>query len=150
MTTKKEVAYFLNNKAIAVVGVSRNKKKFGYIVYKHLLDRRYNTIPINPNISEVDGAACYSNLSSVNKKIDGVVLVVPPSQSERVVKEAAGLGIISIWFQQGSSSNEAINYCNEKGISFVSGECILMFIEPVESIHKFHRWLWKIFGKLPK
>lgn len=150
MTTKKEVADFLNNKTIAVVGVSRNKKKFGHIVYKHLLDRGYNTIPINPNISEVDGAVCYSNLSLVNKKMDGAVLVIPPGQSEQVVKEAAGLGIKSIWFQQGSSSNEAINYCGEKGISFVSGECILMFTEPVESIHKFHRWLWKIFGKLPK
>jgi predicted CoA-binding protein len=52
--------------------------------------------------------------------------------------------------QQGSESEKAINYCNENGIDVIHGECILMFAEPVESIHKFHKWLWKIFGKLPK
>lgn len=30
MTTKKAVTDFLNNKSIAVVGVSHNPKKFGY------------------------------------------------------------------------------------------------------------------------
>jgi len=59
------------------------------------------------------------------------------------------LGIKSVWFQQGSSSDEAIKFCEEKGMSVVSGECIFMFAEPVDSIHKFHRWIWKIFGKLP-
>ena len=41
MTTKKAVADFLSNKTIAVVGVSRDKKKFGYAVYKHLKERNY-------------------------------------------------------------------------------------------------------------
>ena len=28
-------------------------------------------------------------------------------------------------------------------------ECILMFADPVNSIHGVHKWLWKVFGKLP-
>jgi len=25
-----------------------------------------------------------------------------------------------------------------------------MFAEPVKSFHAFHRWIWKLLGKLPK
>jgi hypothetical protein len=31
----------------------------------------------------------------------------------------------------------------------VQKECILMFAEPVKSIHGIHRWIWKVLGKLP-
>lgn len=150
MTTKKAVADFLSNKTIAVVGVSRDKKKFGYAVYKHLKERNYKTFPINPNITEIDSDKCYPNLAAVKKKIDGVILVIPPKVSEEVAKEANDLGIKSIWFQQGSGSDEAIKFCEGNDMSVVSGECIMMFTEPVESFHKFHRWIWKLFGKLPR
>ena len=149
MTTQQDVKNFLNNKSIAVVGVSRDKKKFGYAAYKHLKDRGYEVFPVNPSVAEVDSNKCFPNLSSIKDHYDGVLLVIPPKQSEKVVKEAHDLGIKSVWFQQGSSSDEAVKYCEENGMSVVRGECIMMFSEPVESFHKFHRWVWKIFGKLP-
>jgi predicted CoA-binding protein len=150
MTTKHAVNNFLKNKSIAVVGVSRDKKKFGYAVYKGLKDKGYNVVAVNPNINEVDSEKCYPTLSSISEKVDGVLLVVPPQQSEKVVKEAREKGIESVWFQSGSSSKEAVKFCVENDMSVVKDECILMFTEPVESIHKFHRWILKIIGKMPK
>jgi predicted CoA-binding protein len=97
----------------------------------------------------IDSEKCYPNLSSIDEEFNGVLLVIPPEQSEKVVKEANDLGVKSIWFQQGSSSEEAVKFCMEEGMSVVSEECIMMFAEPVESFHKFHRWIWKVFGKLP-
>ncbi len=150
MTKQSSVTNFLKNKSIAVVGVSRNKNKFGYIAYKNLKDKQFKVFPVNPNVEAVDSDKCYPNLSSIKENVEGVLLVVPPQQSEQVVKEANNLGIKSIWFQQGSSSEQAIKFCEDNNIDYVSGECIMMFSEPVESFHKFHRWIWKIFGKLPK
>ena len=150
MTKQSSVTNFLKNKPIAVVGVSRNKNKFGYIAYKNLKDKQFKVFPVNPNVEAVDSDKCYPNLSSIKENVEGVLLVVPPQQSEQVVKEANNLGIKSIWFQQGSSSEQAIKLCEDNNIDYVSGECIMMFSEPVESFHKFHRWIWKIFGKLPK
>jgi predicted CoA-binding protein len=149
MTTRQAVNYFLNNKSIAVVGVSRDQKKFGYIAYKNLKEKDYKVFPVNPNVDTVDSDQCYPDLRSIKENIEGVLLVVPPQKSELIVREAHDLGIKSVWFQQGSSSDEAIKFCEENNISVVSGECIMMFAEPVESFHKFHRWIWKIFGKLP-
>jgi hypothetical protein len=35
-------------------------------------------------------------------------------------------------------------------LDIISKQCILMWAEPVKSIHKFHRNLKKLFGLLPK
>ena len=71
------------------------------------------------------------------------------SQTEMVVKEANEIGVKNVWMQQGSESDEAIKYCKENGINEIHKECILMFADPVNSIHGFHRWIWKVIGKLP-
>ncbi len=140
---------FLTQKNIAVVGVSSTGKGFGVSVYKHLKDRNYNVIPINKNGGELEGEKLFSSLNDVNKKIDGIVTVVPPPETEKIVKVAKELGINKIWMQQGSESKDAINFCETNQIDYVSGECIMMFSEPVQSIHRFHRAIWKLFGKYP-
>ena len=73
---------------------------------------------------------------------------MPPVQTEKLVREARDAGIARIWMQQGAESAEAIRFCDESGIDVVHGQCIMMFAEPA-GIHKFHRWLNGIFGKLP-
>ena len=40
--------------------------------------------------------------------------------------------------------------CKDLGLNVVSGECVFMFAEPMESFHKFHRFFYKLFGKMPK
>lgn len=140
---------FLSKKNIAVIGVSSKGKGFGVSVYKHLKERNYKVIPVNNNGGEIDGQKLYSSLNSVKEKIDGIVTVVPPTETEKLVKEAKELGINSIWMQQGSESKVAIDFCEKNQMDYVSGECIMMFSEPVQSIHRFHRVIWKLLGKYP-
>jgi hypothetical protein len=71
-------------------------------------------------------------------------------QTEKVVMEANEAGIKKVWLQQGSQSDEAINYCEENEIDFVSNECILMFAQPSAFIHRAHKWVWGVLGKLPQ
>ena len=44
----------------------------------------------------------------------------------------------------------ALALCREKGLQPVSGKCIMMFADPVGSIHGVHRWFAKVFGTLPR
>jgi predicted CoA-binding protein len=150
MSKKESVENFISKSKLAVVGVSSGGKKFGNTIYKELKTKGYEVYPVNPGAEKINGEVCYKDLSSLPEKVDGVITVVPPAVTEKIVVDANAAGINSIWMQQGSESEKAINYCNENGIDVIHGECILMFAEPVESIHKFHKWLWKIFGKLPK
>ena len=45
----KEIATFLNAGKYAVAGVSRNPKKFGHVVFKTLLKKGMDVLPVNPN-----------------------------------------------------------------------------------------------------
>ena len=150
MNSKKIVDDFLAQKKIAVVGVSRKKTKFGNTIYRELKQKGYQVYPINPNTNLIEGDSCYPDLLSLPEKVNSVIINVPPAQTERVVKEAKEAGIKKVWLQQGSQSDAAIKYCEENGIDCVSNECILMFVEPSAFIHRAHRWIWGVFGKLPQ
>lgn len=150
MTTKADVEDFLSQEKFAVIGVSRKKSKFGNVIFRELKKKGREVYPINANADTIEDEKCYPDLKSLPEPVGGVIIVVPPAQTEQVVKDAKDAGITRVWMQQGAQSDAAITFCKENNISVVAKECILMFVEPVDSIHKFHRWLWKIFGKLPK
>jgi hypothetical protein len=50
-TTIEQIHQFFDNKQIAVIGVSRNTKKFGYLVYAALKKKGYDVYAVNPNTS---------------------------------------------------------------------------------------------------
>ncbi|MFC1530347.1 CoA-binding protein [Gemmatimonadota bacterium] len=149
MTSKAAVDEFLSGKHLALAGASRNGKKFGNAIVKELGKKDYSFSLVHPEAEEIEGHRCVSSIAGLPSDIGGLVLVVPPEQTTKLVKEAAEAGIRNIWMQQGSESAEAIEFCAENGINAVHGECILMFADP-GGIHKFHHWLWGLFGKLPK
>lgn len=148
MTTKTAVNDFLNQRTLAVVGVSRSGKKFGNAATRELRKKGYRMIPVHPEAETIDGERCYPSLSRLPEQVGGVLVVVPPDQTEQVVREAADAGIRHVWMQQGAESQSAIDYCRDHDMSVVHGECILMFAEPTGA-HKLHRWFWRVLGKLP-
>ena len=150
MVTKEKIAEFLSQKSIAVVGVSRSGKKFGNSVLKELKQKGYKTFPVNPNASEIDGEECYSLVSKIKEKVGAAIIVIPSKESEKVVRDAVASGVKNIWLQQGSETEETINFCIQNDINVVYGECILMFTEPAAFFHKAHRWVNGLFGKLPR
>lgn len=137
-------------KKIAVVGVSTKPGKFGGFAYRQLKAKGYRVFPVNRNMETFDGAPCYASLKQVPEKLDGVVIVVPPNETERVVQEAEAAGIKRVWLQQGSESERVIQFCHEHEMKEVHGRCILMFAEPVRSYHRFHRGMMWLCGKLPQ
>jgi predicted CoA-binding protein len=150
MTTRAAVDDFLAQRTLAVVGVSRKGQKFGNMAFRELKNKEYQVFPVNPNAEEIEGERCYPSLKALPKEVGGVLIVVPPEQTEQVVRDAAEAGIRRVWMQQGAESEDAIRFCKEQGISAVHGECILMFAEPTGFGHRMHRWVWGLLGKLPR
>lgn len=150
MNSKKVVDDFVSQKSFAVVGVSRNKRKFSNYIFKALKKKGIKAFPVNPNMNEFEGEKCYPGLADISYKVDAVIINVPSAQAEKVVVDAHNAGINKIWLQQGLKSDKALEYCNENNIDCVSNECILMFLEPSAFIHRTHKWLWGVVGKLPQ
>ena len=150
MATKAAIEGFLAQRRLAVVGASSKARKFGNVVLKELGAKGYEVHPVHPTAEEIDGRRCNPNLAAVADRIDGAVLVLPPAQTEKVVREAAAAGVRRVWMQQGAESEEALRFCREHGIEAIHGECILMFAEPAGFVHRLHRWLRGVVGKLPE
>ncbi len=150
MITKAAVDAFLAQKNLAVVGVSRKGGKFGNTIFKELKGKGYRVYPVNPQAETINGERCYASVRDLPQPMDGIVVVVPPAQTEVVVQDAAEAGIERIWIQQGAESEKALRFCEERGLKVIHGECILMFADPKAFHHKLHRWIWGLFGKLPQ
>ena len=141
---------FVNSKSVAIIGVSRNKDKFGNYLYREMKKKGYTVYAINPNMDMFEGDRCYAGLGALPEKPEAVLMSIQPAATLSVMEEMARLGIKKGWLQQGADSKEGEEKAKELGLELVSGECMMMFMQPVESIHKFHRGFKKLFGQLPK
>lgn len=127
MSLEEKIKRFLDKKNVfAVVGASRNPKKYGHQVYKDLKEAGYEVYPVNPNANEILGDKCYPDLKSLPKKPDVVDLVVPPEVTKKIVRECKELNIKRVWMQPGAESEEAIEFCEENGIEVIHGMCIMV------------------------
>ena len=150
MTTRAAIDDFLAQKEVAVVGVSRKGNKFGNTVYRELKARGYRVFPINPHAETIEGDRCYPHVGALPKRVENVLVVVPPEETEKVVQDAVASGIRRVWMQQGAESEKAIHFCEKNNIRVVHGECILMFAQPTAFFHRMHRWVRGLLGKLPR
>jgi uncharacterized protein len=149
MTTLKQINAFLDSQPIAVVGVSRNPKKFGHAVYKELKEKGMNIVPVNPETDEILGEKSYRNVKVLPSDVNGIIVFTKKNKTASVIREAKEKGIKQIWIQQMADSKEALDELKGTDINYITGECILMHYKP-HSIHKFHGNLKKIFRMFPK
>lgn len=139
---------FISSKKIAIVGISRSEKKFGNMASKELRSKGYEIYPVHPEVSEIEGIACYPSLLSLEGKIDALWIAIPPRKVPKVLEEAAEIGLKRIWLQQGAWSKDVQHCIDRLGLPVISKRCILMYAPPVKSFHKFHRTIKGIFGGL--
>lgn len=149
MDTLQDIRGFVAEKTLAVAGLSRDAKSFSAAAWRELKQKGRTLYAVNPNASEIHGEPCYASLAKLPAKVGGVLVFTPPAHTAQVVRDAIAAGITRLWVQQGAESDEAVRLCREHGLAAVTRQCILMYVEPVGSIHAIHRWVKKLFGGMP-
>jgi len=148
MNIQETIEDFVAQRALALVGISRDPRKFGNVVFKELKSRGYRVYPLHRVAQFIQDERCYPNLQSLPEPVGGMIIVVPPKETEAVVREASLAGIRRIWMQQGAESEEAIRFCRENGLDVIYGRCILMHAPRVTSFHRLHRFFSRITGRI--
>ncbi len=149
MVTLRQIEEFLGSEPVALAGVSRNPKKFGYAAFKELKDKGMNVIPVNPYADEIHGTKVYHDIRSLPEDVRGLIVMTRKDQTAGVIREAKEKGIKQIWIQQMAESKDALKELEGSGINYITKECILMHYKP-HSIHKFHKAFRKFFRTFPK
>jgi predicted CoA-binding protein len=121
------ISDFVNHRVWAVVGASRDPRKFGYQVFRSLRDAGYVVYPVNPKGGELEGEKVYRSLAELPQPPEVVNMVVPPAVTEQVVRQAHEIGLTRIWMQPGAESEASVRYCQEHGIKVVQQACAMVW-----------------------
>jgi predicted CoA-binding protein len=140
---------FFSSTAYAVIGVSKDRHKFGNIVFRAMAERGFTVYPVHKQLPAVEEQKCYNRVTDLPDEVHSAVIVLHPHDAEQIVAECKSKGIENIWLQQGAESRESIEYARGNGLNLIHDQCILMFLEPVKSLHALHRWVKKITRTYP-
>lgn len=147
---REKVDSFLAQQHIAVVGYSRDPKKFGAQVFDMLKIRRYQTYAVNPSGGKTsEGEPVFTSLSELPGNVKAALIATKPEITNEVIRQAVEKGLTHVWIQQMSENKDTIGILEGSGLSYVAQRCIFMHASPT-GFHKFHRWLVELFGRLPK
>ena len=127
MSAAPEIKSFLAGKVFAVAGASSDRAKYGNKVLRSYQQAGRTVYGIHPRETRVEGAQTFARLADLPEKIDGLSIVTPPSVTEKLVEEAASLGIQRLWMQPGAESPAALARARELGLDVIAGgPCVLV------------------------
>jgi acetyl coenzyme A synthetase (ADP forming)-like protein len=80
---------FFKPKSVAVIGASREPRKFGHVIFKNFVESEFigKTYPINPNAENILGSKAYHSLEEVPSELDLAVIAVPASIVPSIIDE---------------------------------------------------------------
>jgi uncharacterized protein len=150
---------FLDQKSIAVVGVSDKRETGCNSNYKKFKEAGYTVYPVNPHLAAYDGAPCYPDLKSMPVKPDAVFILASPAVTDQIVRQCVELGIRHVWMHcmmgvkpglgsgMTSVSAAAVELCRAHDIQLIPGSCPNQFLHP-DFAHGMMRGLWGALGYL--
>lgn len=96
-------------KVVAVVGASRDRRKFGNKAVRAFQRQGYQVVPINPHESDIEGLTTYKSVLDVSGPIDMATFYVPPEIGESLIDEIATKQIPEVWLNPGAESDVLIS-----------------------------------------
>jgi predicted CoA-binding protein len=116
----------IEQKKIAIVGVSEDVNKYGHKIFKDMLKEGLAVVGVNPKDGEILGRKIYKSIKDLPECPDIVVTAVPPAVTETIVDECHDAGINEIWMQPGSESEQAVRTAKKYGMQVTYNACIMV------------------------
>lgn len=126
---QQRIQAFLEAGPFAVVGASTDRDKYGNKVLRCYRQHGLEVFPIHPREAEVEGLRAFASLADLPKAPRAVSIITPPAVTERVLQEAASLGIRHLWLQPGAESTAVLRTADALGLEVIAGgPCLLVVL----------------------
>jgi predicted CoA-binding protein len=112
-------------KTVAVIGASNDRSKFGNKALRAFEHQGYTVIPINPNVSEIEGHRAYASVLDVPGRIDSATVYVPPETGVKVMEELANKQIAEVWLNPGADGREVVARAKALGLKTIQACSII-------------------------
>lgn len=115
----ENIGYFFRPRSAAVIGASRDPRKFGHIIFRNLLEST-KVYPVNPKAEEVLGEKCYPSVKEIPGPVDLAVIALPAKHVVSAVgecrdKDVKAAVIITAGFAESGNSAGETAILNAKG-----------------------------------
>jgi predicted CoA-binding protein len=154
LATRAAIDDFLQQKRIAIAGVSRRPQDFSRMMLREFLHHGYDALPVNPYATEFDGIPVAGKIGDIHPPPDAVLLMTSPELADELVRECAVAGVRRVWMHRGignsTLSANAREFCRQNGITVIAGECPFMYLPDTGAIHRIHRFFRQLAGSLPR
>lgn len=106
----------MSRPVVAVIGASRDRRKFGNKALRAFRAQGYAVVPINPRESAVEGERAYASVLDYPGAIDEATVYVPPHVGLQVLSDLASKGIRTVWLNPGADSPEVVARARALGL----------------------------------
>jgi uncharacterized protein len=108
--------------AIAIIGASADRRKFGNKAVRAYARKGYEVFPIHPNAKTIEGIKAYRSVLDVPVAVlDRVSVYLPPEIGLQIFDELARKPIKEVWLNPGAESPVLIAKARELGLNPVVG-----------------------------
>jgi predicted CoA-binding protein len=112
--------------AIAIIGASADRSKFGNKAVRAFQRRGYEVYPIHPKATEIEGLPAYASLDEVPRSdFERVSFYVPPAIGLTVLDQVARKQVEEVWLNPGAESPDLEARARELGLNVIVGCSIL-------------------------
>lgn len=102
--------------SIAIVGASKNRKKYGNKAVRAFLQGGWTVYPVNPTEDEIEGLKVYRSITDLPDPVDRISLYVSPGIGIGMLDEIAARKPAEFFLNPGSESPALIDTARERGL----------------------------------
>jgi len=136
---------FFDNQPIAIIGVSRSKKKFANMFFSKLINNGYT---VNPNTDDINNTKCYRDITNVPEGVQSAIIITHHKHTDKILEDTIKRGIKNIWIQQKSESTRTKDIVAQNtDFNIITNSCVFMYAKPVNGMHRFHKFIKSMISK---
>jgi predicted CoA-binding protein len=103
-------------RTVAVLGASRDRRKYGNKSVRAHDAAGYDVFPVNPHAESIEGLRAYASLREISGPLDRVSVYLPPEVVLGLLPEIAASGAREVFLNPGSESDEVVRAARALGV----------------------------------
>lgn len=101
---------------IAVIGASRDRRKFGNKALRAFRQQGYQVVPVNPHETEIEGERAYPSVEAFPGPIDEATVYVPSEAGLEVMASLSRKGVGRVWLNPGADGPAVVAHARALGL----------------------------------
>jgi len=118
----------MQNKTVVVLGASNNPERYSYKALKMLTEYGYRTIPVHPQLKEIDGVEVKNSLADIAEDVYTLSLYVGPEKIVPLIPEIIKLKPQRVILNPGTESGELKEALAKASIPYAEA-CTLILLK---------------------